>query len=49
MTTHDEEIIMEAINLIDIDQAEHEKATNILNKLEELDDVQNVYMNISIS
>ena len=48
MTTHDEEIIMEAINLIDIDQAEHEKATNLLNKLEELDDVQNVYMNISI-
>ena len=48
MTTHDEEIIMEAINLIDIDQAEHEKATNLLNKLEELDDVQSVYMNISI-
>ena len=47
MMTHDEEIVMEAASFIDIDQDEHEKAMNLLNQLEELDDVQNVYMNIS--
>mgnify|MGYP003320562926 CR=1 FL=1 len=47
MMTHDEEIVMEAISFIDVDQDEQEKAMNLLNKLEELDDVQSVYMNIS--
>ena len=47
MMTHDEEIVMEASSFIDVDKDEYEKAMNLLNKLEELDDVQNVYMNIS--
>ena len=47
MMTHDEEIVMEAVNFIKVDQDEQEKAMNLLNKLEELDDVQSVYMNIT--
>ena len=47
MSTHDEEIVMEAANFIEVNQDEQEKAMNLLNRLEELDDVQSVYMNIS--
>jgi len=44
----DEEIIMEPTTTISVEGDNLDKATNLLNKLEDLDDVQNVYMNTSV-
>ena len=45
----DEEIIMDPISMIDIDSSQEEKISDLSNKIEELDDVQNVYMNVNLN
>jgi transcriptional/translational regulatory protein YebC/TACO1 len=45
----DEEIIMDPISIIDIDSSQEEKILDLSNKIEELDDVQNVYMNVNLN
>ena len=47
--TTDEEIIMEPSTIVDISEEQQGKALDLLQKLEDLDDVQSVYMNINIS
>ena len=47
--TTDEEIIMEPSTTVDISEEQQGKALDLLQKLEDLDDVQSVYMNINIS
>ena len=44
----DEEIIMEPTTTISVQGDNLDKATNLLQKLEDLDDVQSVYMNTSV-
>ena len=45
----DEEIIMDALTTIQISKDDEEKVSDLSSKIEELDDVQNVYMNVSLS
>jgi len=45
----DEEIIMDPITIIDINKDDETKIINLSSKIEEIDDVQNVYMNINLS
>ena len=45
----DEEIIMDPISMIDIDSSQEEKILDLSNRIEELDDVQNVYMNVNLN
>ena len=45
----DEEIIMDPITMVDIDSSQEEKILDLSNKIEELDDVQNVYMNVNLN
>jgi len=45
----DEEIIMDPLTTIDISNEDSEKISDLSNKIEELDDVQNVYMNSNLS
>jgi len=40
---------MDPINMIDIDSSQEEKILDLSNKIEELDDVQNVYMNVNLN
>tara|TARA_B100001057_G_scaffold216075_1_gene216402 strand:- start:30082 stop:30801 length:720 start_codon:yes stop_codon:yes gene_type:complete len=47
--TTDEEIIMEPSVTVDISEEQQGKALDLLQKLEDLDDVQSVYMNINLS
>ena len=47
--TTDEEIIMEPSTIVDISEEQQGKALDLLQKLEDLDDVQSVYMNINLS
>ena len=49
MEVKDEEIIMDPISMIDIDSSQEEKILDLSNKIEELDDVQNVYMNVNLN
>ncbi|MBS83367.1 MAG: YebC/PmpR family DNA-binding transcriptional regulator [Gammaproteobacteria bacterium] len=44
-----EEIIMIPLNFVDLDDNNKEKILDLSNKIEELDDVQNVYMNMNIN
>ena len=45
----DEEVIMDALTMMEINVEDQEKISDLSNKIEELDDVQNVYMNINLS
>ena len=45
----DEEVIMDALTMVEINVEDQEKISDLSNKIEELDDVQNVYMNINLS
>ncbi|MBT3548783.1 MAG: YebC/PmpR family DNA-binding transcriptional regulator [Gammaproteobacteria bacterium] len=45
----DEEIIMDALTTIEISKDDEEKISDLSSRIEELDDVQNVYMNASLS
>jgi YebC/PmpR family DNA-binding regulatory protein len=45
----DEEIIMDPLTIIDIHKDDETKIINLSSKLEEIDDVQNIYMNINLS
>ena len=45
----DEEIIMDPLTTIDVSNEDSEKISDLSNKIEELDDVQNVYMNSNLS
>ena len=45
----DEEIIMDPLTTVDITSQDSEKVSDLSNKIEELDDVQNVYMNSNLS
>ena len=45
----DEEIIIDPLTTIDISSQDSEKISELFNKIEELDDVQNVYMNSNLS
>ena len=45
----EEEIIMDPLTTIDISNDDSEKISDLSNKIEELDDVQNVYMNSNLS
>ena len=45
----EEEIIMDPLTTIDISNEDFEKISELSNKIEELDDVQNVYMNSNLS
>ena len=45
----EEEIIMDPLTTIDISNEDSEKISDLSNKIEELDDVQNVYMNSNLS
>ena len=45
----DEEIIMDPLTTVDIPSEDSEKVSDLSNKIEELDDVQNVYMNSNLS
>ena len=45
----DEEIIMDPLTTVDITSQDSEKVSDLSNKIEELDDVQNVYMNVNLS
>ena len=44
----DEEIIMDPQTQVDVPNEDKEKVLSLSSKIEELDDVQNVYMNVSI-
>ena len=44
-----EEITMDPITLINIDNMQQEKILNLSDKLEEIDDVQNIYMNVNLN
>ncbi len=44
-----EEITMDPITLINIDNDQQTKINNLSDKLEEIDDVQNIYMNVNLS
>ena len=48
-TVQDEEIIMDPLTLINIDKDDEIKIINLSSKIEEIDDVQNIYMNINLS
>ena len=39
---------MDPITLINIDNMQQEKILNLSDKLEEIDDVQNIYMNVNL-
>jgi len=45
----DEEIIMDALVTIEMSKDDEEQISDLSSKIEELDDVQNVYMNASLS
>ena len=45
----DEEIIMDALTTIEMSKDDEEQISDLSSKIEELDDVQNVYMNASLS
>ena len=45
----DEEISMDALTMVEINIDDQEKISDLSSKIEELDDVQNVYMNINLS
>ena len=45
ITVENEEIAMDPITLLDIDDTQQEKINNLSDKLEEIEDVQNIYMN----
>ena len=45
----DDEIIIDPLTTIDISSEDSEKISELSNKIEELDDVQNVYMNSNLS
>ena len=45
----EEEIIMDPLTSIDVSQEDSEKISDLSNKIEELDDVQNVYMNSNLT
>ena len=45
----DEEISMDALTMVEISIDDQEKISDLSSKIEELDDVQNVYMNINLS
>ena len=45
----EEEIIMDPLTTIDISNDDSEKISDLSNKIEELDDVQNVYMNSNLT
>ena len=47
-STCDEEIIMDPQTQVDVPNEDKEKVLSLSSKIEELDDVQNVYMNVSI-
>ena len=44
----EEEIIMDPLTSIDVSKEDSEKISDLSNKIEELDDVQNVYMNSNL-
>ena len=39
---------MDPITLLDIDDTQQEKINNLSDKLEEIEDVQNIYMNVNL-
>jgi len=45
----DEEISMDALTMVEINIDDQEKISDLSSKIEELDDVQNVYMNVNLS
>ena len=45
----DEEIIMDPLTMIDLSDEDQDKVIDLSNKIEELDDVQNIYMNVNLS
>ena len=45
----DEEICMDALTMVEISIDDQEKISDLSSKIEELDDVQNVYMNVNLS
>ena len=45
----DEEISMDALPMVEISIDDQEKISDLSSKIEELDDVQNVYMNVNLS
>ncbi|CAI8294168.1 MAG: putative transcriptional regulatory protein [Gammaproteobacteria bacterium] len=45
----DEEISMDALTMVEISIDDQEKISDLSSKIEELDDVQNVYMNVNLS
>ena len=48
ITVENEEIAMDPITLLDIDDTQQEKINNLSDKLEEIEDVQNIYMNVNL-
>ncbi len=48
LTTKDEEIIMDPQTQVEVSNEDKEKVSSLSSKIEELDDVQNVYMNVNI-
>ena len=44
----EEEIIMDPLTSIDVSKEDSDKISDLSNKIEELDDVQNVYMNSNL-
>ncbi|MBH44427.1 MAG: YebC/PmpR family DNA-binding transcriptional regulator [Gammaproteobacteria bacterium] len=49
LKVEDEEIVMIPLNFIELDKIDKEKILELSNKIEELDDIQNVYMNLNIN
>ena len=45
----DEEITMDAITMVEINGDDQAKISDLSSKIEELDDVQNIYMNVNLS
>ena len=45
----DEEISMDALTMVEISIDDQEKISDLSSKIEELDDVQNIYMNVNLS
>ena len=48
ISVEDEEIIMDPITPINVDRTQLDKVYNLSIKLEEIDDIQNIYMNVTL-
>ena len=49
ISVEDEEVTMDPVSTIDINKTQQDKIYNLFAELEEIDDVQNIYMNANLT